>query len=381
MRIGIDARVIHFPGIGRYIRNLVSGLAALGTEDRFTLYIAREEHRDALPAGLNGRFHVRMLPDTFSVREQWLVPRVAVIDRLDLFHTPHYVVPLFLPCPCVATLHDLTYYKHPASLRSLPARSYYRLMHRVGHRRARQIICMSESTARDVQQILGVPAAKLHTIYCGIDPRFRPADPERAAAFRTRLGVEEYLLYVGTKKRFKNVPTLLRAFRILLSQAPSLHLVLAGRGEIEDPEIPRLLGDEVLRRRVLLLEPLPDEEMPLLYSAARALVLPSFSEGFGSPLAEAMACGTPCLCADASSFPEVAGNAALFFPPGDHEELARLALRVLTDPTLAVTLSARGRRRALAFDGANFAARTYAVYQAAAGGPLGEPQPSAVGRL
>lgn len=380
MNVGIDARVLHFPGIGRYIRNLVSGLAALGTDDRFTIYISRPEHRDALPAGLDGRFKLRMLPDTFSVKEQWLVPRVAMMDGLDLFHTPHYVVPLFLPCPCVATVHDLTYYKHPASLRSLTAQTYYRLMHRVGHRRAAQIICMSGSTARDVQRILGVPASKLHTIYCGIDPRFRPADAARAAAFRARLGVEEYLLYVGTKKRFKNVPTLLRAFRCLLTQAPSLGLVLAGRGDVEDPEIPRLLEDEALRRRVHFLEPLPDEEMPLLYSAARALVLPSRSEGFGSPLAEAMACGTPCLCADASSFPEVAGDAALFFPPGDHEELARLALRVLTEPSLAAMLVARGRRRALAFDGSQFAARTYAVYQVALGRRLCGPEPSAVGR-
>jgi glycosyltransferase involved in cell wall biosynthesis len=280
MNIGIDARVIHFPGIGRYLRNLLEGLAAMGTEDRFILYLSRSEGRDALPSNLDGQFAVRMLPDTFSLKEQWIVPRAAAEDRLDVFHTPHYVVPLFLPCPCVATFHDLTYYKHPASLRSLPAQSYYRLMHRVGHRRVAQIICVSEATARDLQRVLGVPVAKLHTIHNGIDARFGPVAPARIAALRERLRVEEFLLYVGTKKRFKNVPTLLRAFQTLMSEYPRLSVVLAGRGAIEDPEITRLLEDEALRRRVVLLEPLPDEEMPVLYAAARTYTV--YREALGA---------------------------------------------------------------------------------------------------
>src|ERR1043166_5194334 len=108
MKIGIDARVIHFPGIGRYIHSLIAGLSAMGTDDRFAVYVSREEQRAALPPGLDDRFRVRMLPNTFSLKEQWIVPFAAGADRLDLFHTPHYVVPLLLPCPCVATFHDLT---------------------------------------------------------------------------------------------------------------------------------------------------------------------------------------------------------------------------------------------------------------------------------
>ena len=362
MQIGIDARVIHLPGIGRYIRCLLDGLVRLRTEDRFTLYLSREEHHDLLPEGMDERFRVRMLPGTYSIKEQWVVPQAARADRLDLFHTPHYVVPLFLPCPCVATLHDLTYYRHPASLRSLPAQSYYRLMHRVGHHRVARVITVSRTTARDLQQILGVPARKLQTVYMGVDPRFRTAPPERAAALRERLGCREFLLYVGTKKRFKNVPTLLRAFRAIMAEYPGLQLVIAGRGPVEDPEIPRLLAEPALGPRVRFLEPLPDEEMPVLYSAARAFVLPSFNEGFGSTLAEAMACGVPCVCADAGSLPEVAGGAALLFPPGDDGELSRQLRRVLDDPALASDLSARGPRRAAEFDWWRMAAQTYQVY-------------------
>lgn len=362
MQIAIDARVIHFPGIGRYIRNLIAGLAALGTGDRFTLYLAWEEQRDALPAGLGDRFRVRMLPGTFSVREQWVVPRAAAADRIELFHTPHYVVPLFLPCPCVATLHDLTYYRHPASLRSLPAQSYYRLMHRVGHRRVARVICNSNATARDLRQILKIPEQKLQTIYMGIDPSFRPAPPARVATLKERMGLGEFILYVGTKKRFKNVPTLLRAFRMVLAEYPALHLVLGGRGGIEDPEIPQLLSDAALARRVRILEPLPDEEMSVLYSAARVFVLPSRNEGFGFPLVEAMACGTPCICADAASLPEVAGDAALLFPPEDPAALAGALRRVLGDPALAAELAARGRQRAGMFDWRRVAERTYQVY-------------------
>jgi glycosyltransferase involved in cell wall biosynthesis len=371
MNIGIDARVIHFPGVGRYIRSLVEGLAAMDTGDRFTLYLARDEQRASLPPALGDRFTVRMLPGTFSIQEQWIVPRAVAADRLDVFHTPHYVVPLFLRCPCVATFHDLNYYKHPASLRSLPAHSYYRLMHRLGHRRVARIITVSDFTARDVRQILGVPAEKLRTIHSGIDLRFGPADAERVQAFRQRLGVEEYLLYVGTKKRYKNLPLLVRAFQSLAPEYPALRLILAGRGEVEDPELARLLEDGETRRRILLLPPLADEEMPLLYAAARAFVLPSLNEGFGFPLAEAMACGTPSLCSDAASLPEVAGDAALLFSPADDAGLAGLLRRVLDEPDLAATLSERGRARARSFDWSHAAARTYQVYRDVAAGRSG----------
>jgi glycosyltransferase involved in cell wall biosynthesis len=379
MKIGFDARVIHFPGIGRYIQNLLEALIGLRTDDRFVVYIAREEHCEVLPAAVLGQpttaVQIRMLPATFSVKEQWIVPRAAAGDGLDLFHTPHYVVPLFLPCPCVATYHDLTYYKHPASLRSLPAQAYYRLMHRVGHRRVERAICVSESTARDMRQILGVPAHKLRVIHSGIGGHFCPVEPDRAAALRQRLGIDEFLLYVGTKKRFKNVPTLLRAFRALMPDHPRLSLVLAGRGEIEDDEIPHLLEDAELRPRVRILPPLPDEEMPVLYAAARALVLPSFNEGFGFTIPEAMACGTPCLCADAASLPEVAGDAALFFPPHDSRALARVAHRLLSEPGLAADLSQRGLRRARTFDWSRAAASTYEVYES-----VNRHGPSVVGR-
>jgi glycosyltransferase involved in cell wall biosynthesis len=363
MRIGFDARVIHFPGIGRYTRNLLECLAALGTDDPFVVYISRDEHREALPSSLDERFTIRTLPNTFSVKEQIHVPRAATDDGLDLFHTTHYVVPLFLGCPCVATFHDLTYYKHPASLRSLPAQSYYRLMHRLGHHRVERIICNSDATGHDLHRILGVPREKLQTIYPGLDAHFGPVETNEVSALRDRLGCEEYLLYIGTKKRFKNVPALLRAFAALGGEFPRLHLVLGGRGEIEDPEVAQLLTEEALRGRVIVPAPLPDAEMPALYAGARALVLPSFNEGFGFPLAEAMICGTPCVVADAGSLPEVAGGAALLFPPHDVGALTRQLRRVLTEPELARELVEKGRHRARAFDAATAAAKTYAVYQ------------------
>jgi glycosyltransferase involved in cell wall biosynthesis len=226
-----------------------------------------------------------------------------------------------------------------------------------------RIICNSDATGNDLHRILGVPREKLLTIYPGLDAQFGPIDPERVRAMRERLGCEEYVLYVGTKKRFKNVPALLRAFASLAAEFPRLQLVLGGRGGIEDPEIEELLEGSPLRGRVLVPPPLPDEEMPALYAAARALVLPSFNEGFGFPLAEAMACGTPCVVAEAGSLPEVAGGAALLFPPHEPAMLARQLRRVFTEPELARELTERGRERSRAFDAASAAARTYAVYQ------------------
>lgn len=295
--------------------------------------------------------------------EQVAWPWAAVRQRLDLLHSMAFVTPLVSPCPTVVTVYDLSFIHYPDTF---PAgqRLYLTSQTTRSCRQARRIITISESGRQDAHTLLGVPLERVDVVRPGVDASFYPRPPAEVAAFRRQQGLNEpFILHVGTLQPRKNIPLLLEA--VAQMKRPGLRLVLVGgKGWLYD-EIFQQVEALGLRGRVHFAGYVADEELPLWYNAAAVLVFPSAYEGFGMPVAQAMACGTPVVAADVSAIPEAAGEAALLFPPQDVEALAGQIAAVLDDLALAATLRERGIAQARRFTWAEAGRQTAEVYERA----------------
>jgi glycosyltransferase involved in cell wall biosynthesis len=257
---------------------------------------------------------------------------------------------------------DLAFLRFPHLLTDESRRYYGQVGRAVS--RAGAILAISQSTKDDLISLLNVPEGKITVTHLAADPACRTVtDPARLEAVRRAYGLPAgYVLFVGTLEPRKDLPTLLRAFASLGPAAKDICLAIAGRpGWLHEPvyELARTLR---LGDRVRFLGGVPAGDLPALYSGARLFVLPSLYEGFGMPVLEAMACGAPVVCADSSSLPEIAGGAALLFPPGDEAALAQAITRLLVDSGLRRQLAERGLVQAARFSWAETARRTLAVY-------------------
>jgi glycosyltransferase involved in cell wall biosynthesis len=248
-------------------------------------------------------------------------------------------------------------------------RTYMRMMMPTFLRAADAVICISQSTLSDARARYPMIGSKGHVIYPGVSARFRPpqdrarldASPA-ARALRARLGLpERFLLYVGTIEPRKNLAILFEALK--QADLPDTKLVIAGKMGWLFRETVARVHDLGLEETVIFAGFVPDDDLPMLYSLAEAFVFPSLYEGFGLPVVEAMACGTPVLCTNVSSLPEVAGDAALMSAPGDVGAWAKALRRITEDPELRADLSRRGPRQAARFTWRDTAEQTRAVYQ------------------
>ena len=377
--IAIDARKIADFGIGTYLRGLIGALARLDRDHRYLL-LGGDEAAAALPL-LPGNFRwVEERAPGYSLRELVTVSRAVRRERVDLFHAPHYVLPLALPCPAVVTIHDLIHLRFP-ELRSPLERTYARWMIGRATRRAARVIAVSEATARELADRFGVDPQRVEVIPNGVDERFHREVP--AAEVEAMLAALElapgYLLFVGNPKPHKNLERLLAAVARLAGRPggpPTL--VLAGDRDDDSP-LPRQIAAAGLGAAVRRLGHLPDADLPALYRGAALLVQPSLWEGFGLPVAEAMALGVPVIAADRGALPEVAGDAALLVDPEDVAAIAAAIASLLDDPAVRADLAQRGRRRAAGLHWEGAARRTLAVYEAALGGTARPPAPREAG--
>ncbi len=363
-RITIDARWL-VGGIGAYTRHLLQGLHAHG--NGFEVHaITRAQHADEVRPWC-ARMTLVNAP-IYTLREQWAIPRAA--KGCDLLHVPHYNAPLLEPAPLVVTIHDIIHITDPDEGASLKSRAYARPMLRAAARKAHHIITVSEYSKAQIVERLGVARSKVSVISNGLNDEFLPMRREEALnAVSVTLDIDRpYMLYVGNLKRHKNVSTLLEAFTLLREwqDVPQRLLLLGddlhGKRELEEQAAKLGITDRV---RIV---PFVDQELlPEVYAAADALVMPSRLEGFGLPVLEAMACGTPVVCSRAASLPEVGGEAVVYFDPSSPEELADAIGRVLDSPELRQSLRARGLARAAQFTWKKSVEKHVAVYQSVLG--------------
>jgi len=371
MDVGINAHLLTFSqgyrnaGVGRYIYYLLQALAERRDGTRYTVF-CHDAPRPGDPArGDDMRFVTSRLdtiePTRRILYEQavlpWLLP-----GRVDLLHAPVNVVPLLASVPTVVTVHDLAFMAMPE--RFLPAkRRYLETFTRLTMGKARHVIADSEHTRGDLIRLLGVPPERVTAVPLGVNGDFHPPNEASKEAFRARQNLPaHYLLYLGTLEPRKNLVTLVRAYARLRRSGLDWPLVLAGGKGWLYEDIFRAVAEEGLTEHVRFPGYVAYEDQPLWYGCATAFVYPSTYEGFGLPVLEAMACGTPVVASTASSVPEAAGDAAILVDPHDGEALAAAIERLANDATLRDDLSGRGLARAALFPWSRTAAETVRVY-------------------
>jgi len=364
--IAVDARMVDNSGIGTYIRNLLAHLAALENKYVFEVICRRREVLDGLPSA-RFRFVPARSP-IYSLSEQWEIARLA--RHAQLLHSPHYNAPLLYRGKLVVTIHDLIHLTDPTFRRTLAARFYARPMFNLVARRADRIIANSEFTKQQIVERLAVSPSKVTVAYLGVSERFRPHD-HHEAFFRVSplLDVTRpYILFVGNLKPHKNVKTLIRAFAQICAHGDfDFQLAILGDDRKWKPGLVLESTRLGLAERVRFVPHVPYQDLPWVYAAAEILVMPSSIEGFGLPVLEAMASGTPVVCSRAGSLPEVAGDAAEYCEPASADDLAIAIERVLRSSQLQATLRSKGLERVKCFCWEEFARRHCEVYREALG--------------
>lgn len=359
-KITIDARWLE-GGIGTYTRHLVEGLAKHG--NGFAVHaITREQHSRELKPWCHHLTVVNV--PIYTVREQWAIPQAAA--GCDLLHIPHYNAPLLERSPLVITIHDIIHLTDPYYCKTFKSRAYARPVLSLAVRKAKHIITVSNFSKTQIIDRLGVPPSKVSVIHSGVNGDFLPMDREEAShAVSTTLKLRgPYLLYVGSLKRHKNVSTLLKAFALLREHRdPPQRLLILGSGAQGMEELVRECVRLGIGGWTDFVPSVAQNLLPKVYAAADALVMPSKMEGFGLPVLEAMACGTPVICSRAASLPEVGGQAVKYFDPCSPEDLADAIEQVLSSGGLRVSLRAKGLMRAAHFTWKKTIEKHVQVYQ------------------
>jgi glycosyltransferase involved in cell wall biosynthesis len=344
--VTIDARWLA-GGIGTYTKQLLAGICQ--SPDGFEVQAIARQRDAKLVAQWCPRVKVVNTP-TYTVREQLAVPWAA--KGCDLLHIPHYNAPLLHRGPLLVSILDLIHITDPVYSRNFRSWVYARPMLNLVARKAEHIVTISEYSKDQIVERLGVQPEKVTAIHCGVNGQFHSVDREQAhAAVSEALGIQEpYLLFVGSLKPHKNIFTLLQGFMLLRQRhdIPQRLLILG-----DDAHWKSLLVAECsrlgIRDTTTFVPYVPQELLPKVYAGADLLVMPSTIEGFGLPVLEAMACGTPVVCSRAASLPEVAGDAAEYFDPCSGEDLAAAIERVLNSPGRQEELRRRGLERVREF--------------------------------
>jgi glycosyltransferase involved in cell wall biosynthesis len=369
LRIGIDVTAMprRRAGAGTYMHRLVQALLELDTPHAFVIF-AKASDRTlwgqprlphlVWPVRAAGRVSTRLVWEQVGL--PWLAHRL----RLDVVHSTHYTSPLALRLPSVVTFCDMTFVQRP-EVHTLMKRLLFPRLMRASVARARRLIAISESTRRDVLATYPIAPERVVTIPLAAGSEWRPQATDRVHDATKRYGLlpRSYVLYVGVLEPRKDVPTLIAAFRRLADTRPGLVLALGGKrgwmAEAVDAAIARAgLGD-----RIRILGYVPEADLPALISGAAVFAYPSLYEGFGLPVLEAMACGTPVVTTRVSAMPEVAGDAALMVEPGDPAALGLALAQVLDQPAFAAELAQRGLAAAGRFSWARCARESVAVYE------------------
>jgi glycosyltransferase involved in cell wall biosynthesis len=365
----IDARRIRDFGIGTYIRNLIHGLARLEHKNRYTLIIPSNDIAELRGLGDNFTTAVYAHLDT-EVMHNIAFPNFLRTLQGNLYHIPLNSVAWWMPQPYVLTIHDMSSLLFPSH------RSFRNRMHeqryRRGALRAARVIAVSNSTRRDVETVLHVPASRIRTIYSAPDPAF---SMEASGADHDGPTLERYsirkpfILYAGTIRPQKNVPRLIEAFAVLRGELENhpefreLRLVIIGDELSKYPGVRRAVVSSRVENFVRFLGFVPTDTLRVFYRAASAFAFPSLYEGFGLAPLEAMACGTPVVASNLPSLVEAVGDAAELVSPDNVFDIARGIRDVLLDQNRRAALSAAGLAQARRFHWDSTAQQVLDIYR------------------
>ncbi len=381
MHIGINAQLLSLGqnyrngGVSRYIRYLLTELAKTPREHKYTVYVNGQDVIEHLKAQHPQITYIsapwsEARPIERVLWEQRTLPSLLHQHHIDVLHSPVNVLPIRIPrhCATVVTLHDLAFLRYPEVLTRAKS-IYHRLFTIRSLRRATKIITVSESTKHDAHDLVGIPQESMHTVYPCIDKSFsNVSEIGKIQAFRQQQGLADgYILYLGTLEPRKNITTLIDAYQKLRQDHGIREkLVLAGsKGWLYDAIFARVheLG---LEAEVIFPGFVADSEQVLWYQAASAFAYPSLYEGFGIPVAEALACGIPVVTSNVSSLPEAGAQIALCVDPQSIEALSKALYQALTDTKLQEICRIQAPSVAQKFSAQIMAQQTITVYEQAA---------------
>ena len=369
MHVGIDVSplTLHPTGVGIYTRSLLRHLMALEQECVFSGLSSglAEMDEEALRTLAHHR-HLHV--PTRGVYRTWSLFGRPRADRLlggvDLYHATNYFLPPVQRGGGVLTIYDLAFLRRPELCSPRIVGPFSRSVRRFATQ-ADAVLTCSEATKRDLIELCGLGEEKITVAYGAVEEGFQPRDREEAKHFLAeRHGLETpFVLFVSTIEPRKNVEGLVSAFASIAGDIPHT-LVLAGGTGWNAEGVDERIESLDLRDRVRRLGYIGSRtELPFLYSAADAFVFPSFYEGFGLPVLEAMACGCPVVVSNTSSLPEVAGEAGFYVNPEDIEAMASVLREVLTDEGLRAEAREKGLAQAQRFSWEETARTTMDLYQ------------------
>jgi len=374
MKIGIDCRTILNPklgeraGVGHYTYYLVKNIIRCDKQNEYVLFfdwrfrdMKEFERKNVIVKNFPFSQYNKYLPFAYS---HMLISAYLVKGGLDLFHSPISSLPLTYPKKSIITVHDLAIYKNPAWF---PSQIFStKLLVPQSLRKADKIIAVSESTKKDLKQIFNIPAKKIKVIYEGATVEKIPVKNKGIDNLKRFKLWPKFILFVGTLTPRKNIVNLIRAYKQLLNMEPGFaeyQLVLAGAKGYQNDKVFDEIKEQKLKKQIHYLGYITHNQKMELMKKATCFVFPSSYEGFGLPVAEAMALGTPVITSKASSLPEVAGKAALLVDPEYEQEIAKALKKALSDKKLRARMIEKGKKQVKLFSWEKCAKETVKVYE------------------
>lgn len=364
MRIAVMLRYLMHQrgGIGTYTKSLLEYLLRLDSDNEYVLLYRDEALLDSYGRIPNVREMVIPAKSALSW-DQLAIVSVAKKEKFDLVFNPKLAVPLLAPCKTVFTLAGADWFVFPQNYK-LHDRIYHRMFAPLYCHRADAVISISNNATEEILKRVRVAPEKLRTIYLGVDKDFRPInDSGLIDCVRAKYHLpDEFILYVGQIYPMKNFGGIVRSFAKVKRQLPH-KLVVVGKPSLKYRRELALIDQLGLRDDVVMAGWVPDAELPVFYNLASVFLFPSFYEGFGIPLIEAMACGCPVVTSTGGSCPEVAGDAAVIVDPHDIDSIAKGVMKVIGDTTCRNNLIEQGLERAKSFTWETTAAETLALFR------------------
>lgn len=369
MRFSVDAHAIgrNLTGNEVYVRNLLSGFASLDQESEFIAYLSN--NITGASAGVPRRFVQRHVSSNCFVRLGVDLSRRLREDRPDLVHV-QYTAPLRCPVPVVVSVHDISFLEHPEYFPWARAVQLRMTVPRTMMRAAR-VLTPSEFSRAAILRAYRLDPARVEVVPIAVSSGFRPISREVAAAYlRKNHGIDgPFVLTVGDLQPRKNQPGLIRAFENLIAAHPSLphQLVIVGKDTWFADRVHKAAQNSSVANRIRFTGWAGDDDLLQFYNGCDLMAFPSFYEGFGLPVLEAMACGRAVICSNTSAIPEVADSAALLFDPENTDEMVRAMRDVLLNPGLRARMERLGQARASLFTWERTARKTLEIYHEVAG--------------
>lgn len=367
MRFSIDAHAIgrHLTGNEVYVRSLLEGFASLDKKSEFIAYTSVRGAEEYVPS----RIRTRQVSENPFVRLGIDLARCVRADAPDLLHV-QYTAPLFCAAPIVVSIHDVSYIEHPEFF-TTARRVQLQISVERTVRGATKILTLSEFSRQGIARAYGLDPARIAVVPAACAEIFKPVSRPKAKSFvEGRFQITTpFVLNVGDLQPRKNPLGLIRAFEELIGNCPELphHLVMVGKDTWYAPKVHQAAENSPFGNRIHFTGYVDDAELLQLYNACEIFVFPSFYEGFGIPILEAMACGRAVACANTSAMPEVAGTAAVLFDPHSTEAMMASMRDLLRNNELRARKERLGQQNASRFSWKGTAKQTLDVYYEVAG--------------